>query len=85
MQKEVYNRLKAVLAERGVSNKDLAEAIGVRVEAVSNWCVHKRQPSWENLYAIADFLEVDVRSLLIPNKKSPTRDFQFSNLPARSS
>jgi transcriptional regulator with XRE-family HTH domain len=83
MQKVVYNRLKAVLAERGVSNKELAEGIGVRVEAVSNWCVQKRQPSWENLYAIADFLGVDVRALLIPNEKSPTREFQFTYLPAR--
>jgi putative transcriptional regulator len=77
MQKKIYNRLKAVLAECGVSNKELAEGIGVREEAVSNWCVHKRQPSWENLYAIANFLEVDVRALLIPNEKSPTKNFKF--------
>lgn len=73
----VYNRIKAVLAECGVSNKALSEALGVREEAVSSWCVQKKQPSWENLFAIADFLEVDVRSLLVPNEKSPTKSFKF--------
>ena len=77
MEKVVYNRIKAVLAELGVSNKALAEGIGVTEETVSSWCVQKKQPSWENLYAIADFLEVDVRALLVPNKKSPTKNFKF--------
>jgi len=77
MEKVVYNRIKAALAEGGISNKALAEGIGVREEAVSSWCVQKKQPSWENLYAIADFLEVDVRSLLVPNEKSPSKNFKF--------
>jgi len=77
MEKVVYNRIKAALAEAGISNKALAEAIGVREESVSSWCVQKKQPSWENLYAIADFLEIDVRGLLIPNEKSPTKSFKF--------
>ena len=77
MKKVVYNRIKIVLAERGVSNKTLAEAMGVTEDTVSSWCVQRRQPSWENLYAIADSLEVDVRELLVPNKKSPRKDFKF--------
>jgi DNA-binding XRE family transcriptional regulator len=77
MDKIIYNRIKAVLAELGVSNKTLAQAIGVTVETVSAWCVNKKQPSWENLYAIADYLKVDVRSLFVPNKKSPAKDFKF--------
>lgn len=77
MEKVAYNRIKVVLAEAGISNKALAEGIGVREEAVSSWCVQKKQPSWENLYAIADFLQVDVRALLVPNEKSPTKNFKF--------
>jgi DNA-binding XRE family transcriptional regulator len=77
MEKVVYNRIKVVLAERFISNKALAEGIGVREEAVSSWCVQRKQPSWENLYAIADFLEVDVRALLTPNEKSPTKNYKF--------
>jgi len=77
MGKVVYNRIKAVLAELGISNKALAEGIGITEESVSSWCVQKKQPSWENLYAIANFLEVDVRALLVPNEKSPTKNFKF--------
>jgi len=77
MEKVAFNRIKASLAEMGISNKALAEGMGVTEETVSSWCVQRKQPSWENLYAIADFLEVDVRSLLVPNKKSPTKSFKF--------
>lgn len=72
-----YNRIKVALAEKSVTNKALAEKLGVTEDTVSSWCVQRRQPSWENLYAIADFLKVDVRSLLIPNKNSPSKDFKF--------
>jgi putative transcriptional regulator len=72
-----YNRIKAVLAERGKTNKVLADELDVTEETVSSWCVQKKQPSWKNLYAIADLLEIDVRELLVPNEKSPRRDFKF--------
>ena len=77
MDRIIYNRIKAVLAELGISNKTLAEAIGVTVETVSTWCVNKKQPSWENLYAIADYLKVDVRELLVPNEKSPKKNIKL--------
>jgi putative transcriptional regulator len=77
MEKIAYNRLKAVLAEHTISNKMLAEAMGVTEDAVSAWCKQKYQPSWEHLYAIADYLKIDVRELLVPNEKSPRKDFKF--------
>lgn len=77
MERFAYNRIKVVLAEKAISNKMLAEKLHVTEDTVSSWCVQRRQPSWENLYAIADFLEVDVRALLSPNKKSPRKDFKF--------
>jgi putative transcriptional regulator len=77
MDKFAYNRIKVVLAENAISNKSLAEGIGVAEESVSGWCVQRKQPSWKNLFAIADFLGVDVRALVAPNKKSPMKDFKF--------
>ncbi len=53
MVKIVYNRIKVVLAEKSISNILLAEKLAVTEDTVSSWCVHRRQPSWENLYAIA--------------------------------
>jgi DNA-binding XRE family transcriptional regulator len=77
MEKAGYNRIKAVLAEKGITSKDLAEALGVNKDTVSSWCVQRKQPSIEIFFAIADVLEVDVRSLFIPNENSPSKNFKF--------
>lgn len=60
-----YNRIKAVLAERGMSNRELAEKLGVTEGAVSTWCRNFKQPKIETLFEIAKILKVDVRLLLV--------------------
>lgn len=62
------NRLKIVLAEKGKTNKWLAETINKDQTTVSKWCTNKAQPSIEVLYVIADALEADVRELLVSNR-----------------
>jgi putative transcriptional regulator len=68
MAKKIYNKIKAVLAEEGKSNKDLAELLSVSEQTVSRWCTNTRQPSIETLYEIAKVLRRDVIDLLVPNK-----------------
>lgn len=63
------NRIKAVLAETSTTNAQLAKGIGVSPETVSRWCTNSSQPSLKHLYKIAYFLNVDVRLLLVSNKK----------------
>lgn len=77
MNAPIYNRLKAVLADVGKTNKELAKGIGVGANTVSSWTTNAKQPSWEKLYAIADFLRIDVRELLVPNEQSPKKDVKF--------
>jgi transcriptional regulator with XRE-family HTH domain len=77
MKKVQYNRLKVLLVELGVTNKDLAKGIRVGPNTVSSWTTNVKQPSWGKLYEIADFLNVDVRELLVPNEKSPKKDVKF--------
>ena len=62
-----YNRIKAVLAEKAMSNKDLAEALDKSEQTVSRWCTNSRQPSVEDLFEIAKALNTDVRELLNPD------------------
>jgi putative transcriptional regulator len=62
------NRVKIVLAEKGKTNKWLAETIKKDQTTVSKWCTNKAQPSIEVLYVIADALEADVRELLVSNR-----------------
>lgn len=68
MAKKVYNRIKAIIAEEGKSNKELAELLGVSEQTVSRWCTNSRQPSIEMLYEIAKVLRRDVRDFLVANK-----------------
>ena len=63
-QKKAINRIKAVLAEKQLSGKWLANEIGRTENTVSQWCSNKVQPSLENLLEIAKVLKVDVRELL---------------------
>lgn len=67
MEKRILNRIKAVLAEKGVKSKDLANKCSVKEATVSNWSTNKSQPSLETLFEIADYLQVDVRTLLVSN------------------
>lgn len=69
MAKTVYNRIKAVLAEKSVTSIELANALCKRRETISRWCTNESQPTIEGLFEIANFLNVDVRDLLVPNKK----------------
>jgi putative transcriptional regulator len=68
MKKRQYNRIKIILAEKGVTNKKLAEALDVAQPTVSRWCTNDMQPSIETLYRIAFYLKIDVRELLTSAK-----------------
>jgi putative transcriptional regulator len=65
-EKRVYNRIKAFLALKRVKNKALAGHLNVSVQTVSKWCTNFSQPSLPELYAIAEFLEMNVCELLEP-------------------
>ena len=68
MSKVNYNRIKAVLAEKDVSSKDLAKHLGKTESTISRWCTNDVQPSIEVLYEVAKYLEVDIRELLVSTK-----------------
>lgn len=67
MSKIKYNRIKAALAEAGRQSSELAAHMGVHITTVSDWCTNTNQPSIKDLYAIADYLKMNVRLLLVPN------------------
>lgn len=61
---KALNRIKVVLAEKGRSNKWLAEELGKGQATISKWCTNTAQPNLENLIEIAKCLEVDVNELI---------------------
>ncbi|KGN91452.1 helix-turn-helix transcriptional regulator [Porphyromonas gulae] len=63
------NRIKAVLAEKQLTSKWLAQELGKAENTVSRWCSNKVQPSLENLVEIAKVLDIEVRILITPTKE----------------
>ena len=68
MEIQKYNRLKIVLAEKERTGTWLSEQMGRNLGTVSRWMTNKVQPSVEQLFEIANHLDVDVKELLISSK-----------------
>lgn len=62
---ENLNRLKAVLADSGKTNKWLAEQLGKDPVTISKWCTNTTQPDLQTLSKISDLLQVNIRELLV--------------------
>lgn len=62
------NRIKAVLQEKGHSQKWLAEKLGKSYNMVNSYAQNRRQPSVEDLYRIAKILDVEAKELLLEHK-----------------
>jgi DNA-binding Xre family transcriptional regulator len=71
MEHKPLNRIKVMMAERMVSNKELAEKLGRDPATVSKWGTNTSQPTLENLIEIARYLKCDINELI---RKDPTID-----------
>lgn len=62
------NKIKEVLEEKGIKQKWLAEKMNKSYNMINSYAQNRRQPSIEDLYKIAEILDVDIKELLISNK-----------------
>lgn len=67
-EKIKINRLKVVLAEKELSQKQLAEMVGKAPNTITRICNNDSQPTLKLLRKIALSLDVDIRELLVPTK-----------------
>ena len=58
------NRIKEVLENKGIKQTWLAEQLGKSYNIVNAYLQNRQQPRLEDLYRIAEILEVDVKELL---------------------
>ena len=65
---EQMNRIKEVLEEKGIKQTWLAEQLGKSYNMVNAYVQNRQQPRLEDLYKIADILQVDIKELIISNK-----------------
>ena len=64
------NRIKAVLAEKDISQTDMAKELGKSFSTINAYCCNRQQPSLELLHRIAEILSISIRDLLIDNKEN---------------
>ncbi|MDB5272237.1 MAG: family transcriptional regulator [Chitinophagaceae bacterium] len=62
------NRIKSVLAEKDLSQKDLAKKVKRAPNTITRICNNEGQPTLKLLREIAIALDVDIRELLVPTK-----------------
>ena len=63
-KKDYQNRIRVVLADKQITNRWLAEKMGVTEMTVSRWKTNKEQPSMPQFLEIARLLQVDIKDLL---------------------
>lgn len=63
------NRIKEVLTEKGVSQMWLAEKLGKSYNMVNSYAQNRQQPRLEVLWSIAEVLDIDIKELIVSNKK----------------
>jgi transcriptional regulator with XRE-family HTH domain len=62
-------RIKEVMALKGKSREELANAVGVSKTTISNICSETSLPTIKLLVDIANALDVDIRELFVPTKE----------------
>jgi transcriptional regulator with XRE-family HTH domain len=62
------NRIKEVLENKGIKQTWLAEQLGKSYNMVNAYVQNRQQPRLEDLYKIAEILQVDIKELIISNK-----------------
>ena len=72
MERKLLNRIRVVLAEKDMTNKQLAELVGKDPAVVSKWVTNTTQPNLELLIQIAKVLDVDMNQLVRMDEKERT-------------
>ncbi len=63
------NRIKEVLKDKGISQTWLANKMEKSYNTINEYARNVRQPSLEDLYKIAEILDIDIKVLIVSNKK----------------
>ena len=65
MERKRINRLKVVLAEKGMTNKQLSEILDKDPAVISKWVTNAAQPNVEMFIQLSKILGVSVDDLLM--------------------
>lgn len=62
-RKRFSNNLKEIREERKLSQKEVAEKMGVPVSTYANWEQGRREPSIGDIFSLLKVLEIDANDL----------------------
>lgn len=65
-EKLYLNRIKLVMIEKRLEQKDLVKLTGLSRTTISNYCANYSQPSLETLHKIALIMKVNAQRLVEP-------------------
>jgi transcriptional regulator with XRE-family HTH domain len=65
-EKEKINRIKLVLVEKEITQKDFAGRLGITPNTLYRYCKNESQPSLKLLRKMAIILGINIHDLLIP-------------------
>jgi len=82
-QKRVGQFLKQLRKEKGITQEEFAEKIGVSGRTVSRWETGSNMPDISLLVDIADFYDVDVREIIEGVKKSEMMNEEIRDTAAK--
>ena len=71
MDTQFQDRLNRLRRERGLSQEDLAEVVGVTRQAVQKWESGASRPDMDNLAALAQYFDVTLDYLVLGRDPSP--------------
>jgi transcriptional regulator with XRE-family HTH domain len=63
------NQILKVLKEKGITQTWLSKRADKSYTTINEYARNKRQPSLEDLYKIAELLDVSITQLIVDNKK----------------
>jgi repressor LexA len=78
------NLIKEILEEKGVKQTWLADKLGKSYNMINSYVQNRRQPSIDDLFRIAEILNVDPKELLDNKKKKEAKIIQLENSHAET-
>ena len=60
------NRLRVILADRGISQTEFGEMLNIERSKISRICNNRTEPTLKLLYKMAQALKIEVAELLTP-------------------
>ncbi len=76
----IYNRIQLLRTERGISRKELAEAVGVNFQTIGYLERGEYNPSLELAFKLAEYFQLPIDVLFSP-KPFPTLASQWGTRP----